>query len=123
MSVVTGACLNQATCTILAQNSVFRGDPCQSTRNHLYIEAVCNQVCATATDVATITGTLVRTINFVSYGNRQGSCGSFSIGSCDSINSMSVVANACLNEASCSISVQNIQASIHSSNLRSLVVI
>jgi len=112
MSVVTSACLNKATCTVAAQNSVF-GNPCVPSRKRLYIQAVCNRVCATAmaeNDVATIScpsGTLVRSINFASYGTPIGSCGSFSKGSCDSSNSMSVVADACLNKASCSVSAQN----------------
>jgi len=114
MPVVAGACLNKATCTILAQNSVF-GDPCRNTLKRLYIHAVCGlplSVCASVDEnsVATIScpsSTVVKTIKFASYGTPTGSCGAFSKGSCDSGNSMPVVAGACLNKATCTIYAQN----------------
>ena len=115
MSVVTRECLNARTCTIRAQNSVF-GDPCARTGKRLYIEAACNPtpllVCAEVNEnyVATIScpsGTVVRTIDFASYGTPTGSCGQFFKSSCDSSNSISTVQIPCLNQASCTVSAQN----------------
>jgi len=68
-------------------------------------------VCATVnqSSVATIScpsSTIVRTIDFASYGTPTGSCGAFSKGWCDSSDSMSVVTRACLNQANCSVPAQ-----------------
>ena len=70
-------------------------------------------ICATADEssIATIScpsGTVVRSIDFASYGTPIGSCGAFSRDpNCDSSNSMSVVTSACLNEATCTVAAQN----------------
>jgi hypothetical protein len=115
MSVVMDACLNKETCTVSAQNSVF-GDPCPNTLKRLYIQATCAPapiiVCASVAEyymafISCPSGTVVRNINFASYGTPTGSCGAFSKGSCDSTNSMSVVTNACLNKGNCVVFALN----------------
>ena len=120
ISKVEDACLNQATCSVPAQNSIFGGDPCRNTPKRLYIQATCNQyslplkVCdeVVETSVATIncpSGSFVSNINFASYGTPTGSCGGgfYKNSFCDSSNSEKVVKNACLNRGSCSISAVN----------------
>ena len=114
-SAVENLCLNQATCTVPANNFVF-SDPCRGTFKRLYIQATCTPppytVCASAAEnsVARIncpSGTVMRTINFASYGTPTGSCGAFSNGWCDSSNSIDVVRYACISKASCSVSAKN----------------
>lgn len=66
-------------------------------------------VCGTAASegvVATLTcptGSVITAINFASYGTPTGSCGAFSVSSCNAPTSVSVVQSACLNQASCSV--------------------
>ncbi|MDA7596449.1 SUEL-type lectin domain-containing protein, partial [Flavobacteriales bacterium] len=52
-------------------------------------------------------GALITSIDFASYGTPSGLCGSFNTSICHSINSQSIVENACLNQNTCSILVQN----------------
>ena len=118
MREVRGACLNKESCTVSAVNSVF-GEPCQGTLKHLKIQAACNlyslplRVCDDAdwNTVATINcpkDTIVRSIDFASYGTATGSCGDFYKNpNCDSSNSMLVVSDACLNKATCRVSAVN----------------
>ncbi|KAK1311334.1 Beta-galactosidase 3 [Acorus calamus] len=50
-------------------------------------------------------GTLISTIEFASYGNPIGACGSYQRGSCHHPESMSVVEQACLNKKECNVSL------------------
>jgi len=52
-------------------------------------------------------GGTITSIDFASFGTPTGSCGNYSIGSCNSPNSMSAVSSLCLNQASCSIPANN----------------
>ncbi|KAL5974513.1 hypothetical protein ACLOJK_031178 [Asimina triloba] len=46
-------------------------------------------------------------VQFASYGNPQGTCGSFQKGNCESSNALSAVQQACVGKTSCSISVND----------------
>ncbi len=48
-------------------------------------------------------------VNFASFGTPQGSCPTFSTGTCNSANSMSVVSSLCLGKSTCSIPATNAQ--------------
>ncbi|KAK1287358.1 Beta-galactosidase 3 [Acorus calamus] len=50
-------------------------------------------------------GTLISTIEFASYGNPIGACGSYQRGSCHHPESVSVVERACLNKKECIVSL------------------
>jgi hypothetical protein len=68
--------------------------------------------CATADEEGSLTltcpsGQVVVSIDFASYGQPIGSCGSFSAGSCNSSASLPVVASACLGKASCTVNANN----------------
>ncbi len=68
--------------------------------------------CATANEggAATLScpaGKVITSVSFASYGTPAGSCGSFSTGSCHAASSASVVNNACLNKASCTVNATN----------------
>jgi len=54
-------------------------------------------------------GQTIATVEFASYGTPEGSCGSFSTGSCDATESMSTVANACVGQSSCTLWASNWQ--------------
>lgn len=53
------------------------------------------------------TGRVVGVIDFASYGNPAGMCGSFALGSCHATQSAAVVAAACVTHASCMVAAQN----------------
>jgi Galactose binding lectin domain len=70
------------------------------------------RVCAVQDEHTTATlscaaGTLLRSIEFASYGTPTGSCGAFVTSSCNASTSLSVVQSACLNRVSCSVSASN----------------
>jgi len=72
-------------------------------------------VCAEALEhsrvpVATIAcpeGMVIESIDFASYGTPGGSCGSYSVGSCDAENSLAAVQSLCLGQHSCSVGANN----------------
>lgn len=49
--------------------------------------------------------TYIKKIDFVSFGNPSGTCGSFKLGNCHSVNSMDIVKNKCFNYSSCHIPI------------------
>ena len=53
--------------------------------------------------VACSSGLKITAVNFASYGTPTGTCGAYNISSCHAPSSYSVVANACINQPSCSI--------------------
>ncbi|HEX6240609.1 MAG TPA: hypothetical protein VFZ61_06945, partial [Polyangiales bacterium] len=70
------------------------------------------RVCASQDEHTTLTlscaaGTLMRSIDFASYGTPTGSCGAFATSSCNASTSISVVRSACLNRATCSVAATN----------------
>ncbi len=69
-------------------------------------------ICATATEnqnavLTAPSGTVITAIDFASYGTPNGSCGNFSIGSCNSSSSLSVVQARALNQNSVAIPASN----------------
>lgn len=52
-------------------------------------------------------GRLVGSIDFASYGEPTGMCGSFLLGGCHATNSAALVAAACVGQSSCALSAQN----------------
>ena len=67
-----------------------------------------SRVCASAAENAAASlscpaGQSISSIGFASYGTPTGSCGSYATGSCNAANSMTLVSNACLGKASCSV--------------------
>jgi len=50
---------------------------------------------------------VVKAIAFASYGTPTGTCGAFQTSSCNAATSSSVVSQACLNRASCSVAAEN----------------
>jgi len=48
-------------------------------------------------------GSIISDVNFASYGNPEGSCGSYTVGPCHAPNSMNIVSNECLNQTTCSM--------------------
>jgi hypothetical protein len=48
-------------------------------------------------------GSVISSVDFASYGQPSGTCGSYSLGSCHSKSSLAVVQNLCLNRSSCTI--------------------
>ncbi|KAJ0087884.1 hypothetical protein Patl1_32313 [Pistacia atlantica] len=68
------------------------------------------KVCANAFEGSTLKlscqgGKLFSEIKFASFGETEGTCGSFRKGRCESANSLSVIEQACLGKESCSIPV------------------
>ena len=53
--------------------------------------------------VACSSGLKITAVNFASYGTPTGTCGAYNTSSCHAPSSYSVVANACINQPSCSI--------------------
>jgi pectate lyase len=69
-------------------------------------------VCATAGEKSNLTlscpsGQVINDISFASYGTPEGSCGSFSKGSCDASSSLTVVADTCKGLDSCTLKADN----------------
>ncbi len=69
-------------------------------------------VCATAGEESDLTlscpsGKVINDVSFASYGTPEGSCGSFSKGSCDSSSSLTVVSDACKGLDSCTLKADN----------------
>ena len=53
--------------------------------------------------VACSSGLIITAVNFASYGTPTGTCGAYNTSSCHAPSSYSVVANACINQPSCSV--------------------
>ncbi len=51
----------------------------------------------------TCSGSIIASIDFASYGQPTGTCGSYSVGSCHATSSLAVVQSLCLNRSSCSV--------------------
>src|SRR5437868_1560851 len=65
-------------------------------------------VCGTAVEngdlsLACPAGQTITAIQFASYGLSNGSCGAFEKSVCDASNSVSIVSNACVGKAACSV--------------------
>jgi hypothetical protein len=70
------------------------------------------RVCASQNENSTLSlscaaGTLLRSIDFASYGTPTGTCGAYATSSCNASSSLGVVQSACLNRASCSVPATN----------------
>lgn len=52
-------------------------------------------------------GQVVSSVDFASYGNPRGSCGSYSIRTCNAATSKTIVQNLCLGKASCKVPASN----------------
>jgi hypothetical protein len=48
-------------------------------------------------------GSIISAIRFASYGNPEGSCGSYTEGPCHALKSMKLVSRECLNQTTCSM--------------------
>jgi len=69
-------------------------------------------ICGTATEGGTVTltapaGNVFTSIEYASYGTSTGSCGSFTLGSCNAINSVSICAAVFVGQSSASIGANN----------------
>ncbi len=69
-------------------------------------------LCDTASEGNSLTlncpsGQVITEVNFASYGTPGGSCGSFTTGSCNASNSLSVVSDACEGKNSCTVYAGN----------------
>lgn len=69
-------------------------------------------VCGTANEGGSVlltapAGTVFTGVDFASYGNPNGTCGNFTVGSCHATNSASIVAGMALGQSSVSISANN----------------
>src|SRR5579862_3153589 len=65
-------------------------------------------VCGSAAQNKTLSlacpaGETITSITFASFGTPKGTCGGYTLGSCNSTNSKSIVSTACLGKASCSV--------------------
>jgi len=71
-----------------------------------------NALCGTAKEGAALrlacpTGQTIATVGFASYGTPSGSCGTFTTGVCNAATSASVLSQACVGKASCSVTANN----------------
>jgi hypothetical protein len=71
-----------------------------------------NAICGTTKENAALTlacpsGQSIASVGFASYGTPSGSCGSFATGTCNASASVSVVSQACIGKASCSVTANN----------------
>ena len=69
-------------------------------------------ICGTADEGGTVTltapaGNFISSIDFASYGTPNGSCGSFTIGTCDAANSMSIAQATFVGQTSASLDANN----------------
>jgi hypothetical protein len=121
--ILTSTCLGQAACSVAATNDTF-GDPCPSADKRLSVQVSCasagperartsSTTCAAVYENASATlacpsGLVIGAVDFASYGNPAGACGSFTPdGSCDAASSTQVVSDACLGRESCVVSADN----------------
>ncbi len=68
--------------------------------------------CATGTEGTSLTitcvaGSTITNVDFASYGNPVGSCGSYAAGTCNSPTSLQVLKNLCVGKATCTVGVNN----------------
>ncbi|KAK2966971.1 hypothetical protein RJ640_014159 [Escallonia rubra] len=56
-------------------------------------------------ELSCLGGKTISEIQFASFGDPQGTCGSFKKGSCEAVNALSVVQKACIGKESCTIDV------------------
>jgi gliding motility-associated-like protein len=80
--------------------------------SYMLTTSTAGTICATANEnenltIAAPTGSIFTRVDFASYGTPGGSCGNFSLDSCHSVNSQSVVSSYLLNKNSASIPVAN----------------
>jgi hypothetical protein len=76
------------------------------------VNSYCQSICQTGDENATLTltaplGMVFVSVSFASYGTPNGSCGSFSIGTCHASNSQAIVEAALLGQNSASIAATN----------------
>jgi hypothetical protein len=61
----------------------------------------------TATRIICPSDSIISNIHFASYGNAEGVCGNYTVGSCHATQSMNIVMKECLNKNKCSIIPSN----------------
>jgi len=61
----------------------------------------------TATRIICPSDSIISNIHFASYGNPEGVCGNYTVGSCHATHSMNIVLNECLNKNKSSIMPSN----------------
>ena len=61
----------------------------------------------TGTRIICPSNSIISNIHFASYGNPEGVCGNYTVGSCHATQSMNIVMNECLNKNKCSIIPSN----------------
>ena len=69
-------------------------------------------ICGTAAEAASTTltcpqGQIINSVDFASYGNATGTCGSFSIGTCNAIASQTRLKSLCVGRNSCKVTASN----------------
>jgi hypothetical protein len=99
-----------ATCT---KNSDCCSAVCPGTSSSTVGSAPANAICGSASaegqtvPLSCPPGEVITSIDFASYGTPNGSCGAFSMGSCNAPSSVSVFAAACVGQNSCSVLASN----------------
>ena len=97
----------------------FGGNPLNVSFQTVTVGTVCgNAYEGHELDLSCQGGQTISEIKFASYGDPQGTCGSFKKGSWEASSSFSVVENACIGRESCSVSVSS--ATFGTSNLGSV---
>jgi|GEM_PF-331191 len=94
--------------TTLSSRSYGSNSSNHSVEPPVAVTTVCGE--ADEDSTASITcpvGEVVKSIDFASFGNSTGSCGSFVLGNCNSSQSTSAVGGLCLGKNSCSVDASN----------------
>ncbi|XP_043710768.1 beta-galactosidase-like [Telopea speciosissima] len=93
------------------------GNPTQINFQTVTVGKVCgNAYEGSILELSCGIGGKISAIEFASFGDPQGTCGSFKKGSSDAPNTLSVLQNACLGKESCSINVSGTTFGLSSSN-------
>jgi hypothetical protein len=120
LQLVSNACVGKSSCMIPVSNTTF-GDPCSGTAKQLDAQVRCAKgqsnptqdiQCASVNERANAvltcpSGEVIQAVDFASYGNPSGGCGSFTKNSCDAANAAQLVSSACLGKASCTVAATN----------------
>ncbi|OVA11465.1 D-galactoside/L-rhamnose binding SUEL lectin domain [Macleaya cordata] len=82
------------------------GSPTQVNFETVTIGTICGNAYEGSTlQLSCQGGRSISAIQFASFGDPKGSCGSFQKGSCDAANTVSAVQKACVGQESCTINV------------------
>ena len=100
--LVTWIGLVAITASAACETRVESGD--EQVASALSTTVVCGSAAQNKTlSLACPAGQTITSITFASFGTPKGTCGGYTLGSCNSTNSKSIVSTACLGKASCSV--------------------